>query len=55
MLKDCGCVGEAEGHDHVFEVAVTCVAGYLPLITRANPKQVVGSTKVKFGEDLLGM
>ncbi len=54
MLKDCECVGEVEGHDSVFEVAVACAEGCLPLITRVNPEQVVGSTKVKFGEDLPG-
>ncbi len=54
MLKDCGSVGEAEGHDRVFEVAVACAERCLPLITGANPEQVIGSTKVKFGEDLLG-
>ncbi len=54
MLKDCGCVGEAEGHDRVFEVAVACAEGYLPLITGANPEQVVGSTEVKLSEDLPG-
>jgi len=54
VLKDCGCVGEAEGHDYVFEVAVACAEGCLPLITRANPEQVVGSTKVRLGEDLPG-
>ncbi len=52
MLKDCRCVGEAEGHGRVFEVAVACAEGYLPLITRANLEQVVSSTKVKLGEDL---
>jgi hypothetical protein len=52
MLKDCGCISEAEGHDRVFEVAVTCAKGCLPLITGVNPEQVVGSTKVKLGEDL---
>jgi hypothetical protein len=52
MLKDYGCVGEAEGHDCVFEMAVACAEGCLPLITGANPEQVVGSTKVKLGEDL---
>jgi hypothetical protein len=54
VLKDCGCVNEAEGHDRVFEVAVSCAKGCLPLITRANLEQVVGSTKVKLGEDLPG-
>ncbi len=54
MLKDYECVGEAEGHDHVFEVVVACVEGCLPLITRANLEQVVGSTKIKLGEDLPG-
>ncbi len=54
MLKDCRCVGEAEGHEHVFEVAVACAEGCFPLITGTNPKQVVGSMKVKLGEDLLG-
>jgi len=42
------------GHDRVFEVAVACAEGYLPFITGANLKEVVGSTKVKLGEDLLG-
>jgi len=54
MLKDCGCIGEAEGHDRVFEVAVVYAEGCLPLITGANPEQVVGSMEVKLGEDLLG-
>ncbi len=54
MLKDCECVAEVEGHDRVFKVAVACAEGCLPLITRANPEQVVGSMKVKLGEDLLG-
>jgi hypothetical protein len=55
VLKDYECVGEAEGHDRVFEVAIVCAEGCFPLITRANPEQVVGSTKVKFGENLPGM
>jgi hypothetical protein len=54
MLKDYGCIGEAKGHDRVFEVAVACAENYLPFITRANPESVVGSTEVKFGEDLPG-
>ncbi len=54
MLKDCGCVGEAEGHDRVFEVAVVCAKGCLPLITGVNHEQVVGSTKVKLGEEIPG-
>jgi hypothetical protein len=38
MLKDCGCIGEAKGHDRVFEVAVACAKSYLPFITGANPE-----------------
>ncbi len=38
MLKDCGCIGEAKGHDRVFEVAIVCAEIYLPFITRANLK-----------------
>ncbi len=38
MLKDCGCIGEAEGHDRVFEVAVTCAKSCLPFSTGTNPE-----------------
>jgi hypothetical protein len=54
MLKDCGCIGEAEGHDCVFEVVVACAENCLPFITEANPELVVGSTEVKLGENLPG-
>jgi len=54
VLKDCECVGEAEGHNRLLEVAVACVESCLPLIIEANPEQVVGSTKVNLGENLPG-
>ncbi len=38
MLKDCRCIGEAEGHDRVFEVVVACAESCLPFITEANPE-----------------
>jgi hypothetical protein len=38
MLKDSGCIGEAEGHDRVFEMAVACAKSCFPFITEMNPK-----------------
>ncbi len=38
MLKDCGCISEAKGHDCVFKVAVACAESCLPFITGANPE-----------------
>jgi hypothetical protein len=38
MLKDCRCIGEAEGHDRVFKMALACVGCCLPFITGTNPE-----------------
>jgi len=51
VLEGGGSVGEAEGHDGVFEVAVTTAEGSFPLVSRSDPNEVVCSTKIKFGEE----
>jgi hypothetical protein len=38
MLKDYRSIGEAEGHDRVFEMALACVKSCLPFITGTNPE-----------------
>jgi hypothetical protein len=38
MLKDYGCIGEAERHDRVFKMAIACAERYLPFITGTNPE-----------------
>lgn len=51
-LEGGGSVGETEGHDKGFEVAVASAESGLPLVTFLDPDKVVSPAKVEFGEDL---
>lgn len=51
-LEGGGGVGETEGHDKGFEVAVASAESGFPLVTLLDSYEVVGPTEVEFGEDL---
>ena len=51
VLEGCRSVGEAEGHDGVFEVAVAASEGGLPFVSRGDPNEVVRAAEIGFGEE----
>jgi hypothetical protein len=51
-LECCRGIHQSEWHDKVFEGAVTCAKGSLPLLTRSDPNIVISCTKVKLGVDV---
>ena len=51
VLERRGGVGESEGHDGVFEVAVAAAEGGLPFVSRGDPNEVVRAAEIEFGEE----
>ncbi len=51
-MKTGGCVGKAERHYLVLEVAVSGAKGRLLFVTFSNPHLMIGTSQVQLGKSL---
>ncbi len=49
-LKTGGCIGNAEEHYLVLEVAVSGAKGRLPFVTFSNPHSMIGTRQIQLGK-----
>ncbi len=49
-LKTGGCIGKAEGHYLVLEVAVSGAKGRLLFVTFSNPHLMIGTSQIQLGK-----